>query len=210
MTDTERAKLTSDKLRACRDRVHDDAFEAQIALQMVEPLLGNTLKLLEVRYLYDSALFLRRALVRYLALALYRLLDKPNGAGRTGITASVPSLLEMAKSEGFLSEAQFQKLAAEFDSIKARGADGEYDLVQALRDLRNIQVAHSLIPWIDPTDQLWAHHLAEFAEAIFDFVVRLESILADSTGVGLSDLRKNAGEFGSSAGQFWKLLTSLR
>ena len=69
MTDTERAKLTSDKLRACRDRVHDDAFEAQIALQMVEPLLGNTLKLLEVRYLYDSALFLRRALVRYLALA---------------------------------------------------------------------------------------------------------------------------------------------
>jgi hypothetical protein len=49
--------------------------------------------------------------------------------------------------------------------------------VQALRDLRNIQIAHSLIPWTDPTVQVWAHDLADFAEALFNFVVDLEARL---------------------------------
>jgi hypothetical protein len=87
---------------------------------------------------------------------------------------------------------------------------GEYDLVKALRDLRNIQVAHSLIPWKDPTDQLWAHDLFEFAKAIFEFVVTLEAALAESTGITLNDLRQNADAFESSAGQFWRALTTKK
>src|ERR1700730_11574104 len=80
----------------------------------------------------------------------------------------------------------------------------------ALRDLRNIQVAHSLIPWNDPTDQLWAHHLLEFAEVVFDFAITLEAALAEATGVTLKDLRKNADAFEASAGQFWRALTTLK
>jgi argininosuccinate lyase len=139
-----------------------------------------------------------------------RLLDKPNDSGKTGVTASISSLLVMAKSEGVLSEAQIQKLISDIEKIKADAAQGEYNLVQALRDLRNIQVAHSLIPWNDPTDQLWAHDLLEFAEAVFDFVVNLETALAEATGVTLKNLRQNTEAFESSAGQFWRALTSMK
>lgn len=201
---------TSEEFRKCRELVHDDAFEAQIALHMVTPLLGDTLGQLKLKHIYDSGLFLRRALVRYLCLALSRLLDKPNYNGTTGTTASIFSLLEMATRESVLNADQFVKLTADIDKITASGANGEFDLVKALRDLRNIQVAHSLIPWNDPTDQVWAHHLLEFAETIFDFVVNLEIILAGATGVTLNDLRQNAGRFESSAGQFWQVLASLK
>jgi hypothetical protein len=63
-------KEISENFRACRALVHDDAFEAQLALHMVKPLLQNALKELKLGYLYDSGLFLRRSIVRYLALAL--------------------------------------------------------------------------------------------------------------------------------------------
>jgi hypothetical protein len=116
----------------------------------------------------------------------------------------------MAKSENVLNEGQIEKLTTDFEKVKTDGADGEYNLVQALRDLRNIQVAHSLIPWNDPTEQLWAHHLVDFAEAVFDFVVKLEAELAEATGVTLKDLRENADAFEASAGQFWRALTSLK
>ncbi len=203
-------KTTSEKFRACRELVHDDVFEAEITLHMVTPLLKNALKELKLDYLYNSGLFLRRALTRYLAIVLYRLLDKPNDSGKTGVTASISSLLVMAKSEGVLSETQIQKLSSDIEKIKTGAAQGEYDLVQALRDLRNIQVAHSLIPWKDATDQLWAHDLLDFTEAIFDFVVNLETALAEATGVTLKDLRQNAEAFESSAGQFWRALTSIK
>ena len=51
-------KATSEKLRTCRELVHDDAFEAQIALHMATPLLKNALKELKLDYLYNSGLFL--------------------------------------------------------------------------------------------------------------------------------------------------------
>ena len=71
-------------------------------------------------------------------------------------------------------------------------------------------MAHSLIPWKDPTDELWAHNLVDFADAIFDFVVNLEAALATATGITLNDLRTNAEAFESSAGQFWRALTTMK
>ena len=82
---------TSDTFWACRKLVHDDAFEATAALDMGLPLLKNALRELKIDYLYDCGLFLRRALTRYLTLVLYRLLDKPNESGKSGITASISS-----------------------------------------------------------------------------------------------------------------------
>ncbi len=209
MPNTTAKKTTSENFDACRERVHDDAFETRLALHMTLPLLKNTLKELKLDYLYNSGVFLRRALTRYLALVLCRLLDRPNDSGRTGITASISSLLAMTKAEDVLAEHRVQKFTADFEKIKADAAQGEYSLVQALRDLRNIQVAHSLIPWEDPTDQLWAHDLIEFAEAVFDFVVNLEAALSEATGVTLKDLRKNSESFEASAAQFWQVLTSI-
>lgn len=161
------ARVVSEKFTACRERVHDDAFETQLALHMVSPLLSSRLSDIKIDYVYQSSLFLRRSIVRYLVLDLYGLLDKPNEKGKTGVTASIESLLEMARSEDILSDQQIKAFTAELEKIKAGGPSGEYDLVQAIRDLRNIQVAHSLIPHADPTDQLWAHDLVDFAEAVF-------------------------------------------
>jgi hypothetical protein len=59
-------------------------------------------------------------------------------------------------------------------------------LGQAIRDLRNTQVAHSLIPWEEPADHVWSTHLLDFAERIFDFVVKIETHLAEPTGVSLT------------------------
>lgn len=203
-------KPTSENFRTCRSRVHDDAFEAQLTLHMVTPLLGNTLRELKLEYLYKSGVFLRRALVRYLALALYRLLDKPNEKGRTGITVSIASLLEMAKSESILANTEITRLTAEIEKIKTDGANREYDIMQAIRDLRNIQVAHSLIAKNDPTEQLWAHHLLEFAEAVFNYVADLDATLAAATGVTLTDLRTNADNFENDANHFWRALTAMK
>jgi hypothetical protein len=123
--------------------------------------------------------------------------------------AVIASLLKMAESEGVLSKELTEKLTDELGKIKADGARGEYDMVKAIVALRDIQVAHSLIPWTDPTDQLWSHHLVDFAEAVFKFVVRLDTALADATGVILSDLPKAADDFKESAGEFWNKAKQL-
>jgi hypothetical protein len=135
----------SDTFKECRDRVHDDAFEVRLAKHMVGPILSR-LNEVGAEYVYEPSIFLRRSTVRYLVLALYRLLDRPNEKGQTGITASIQSLLEMARSEDILPGEQIDAFTRDFEKIKADGADGEYNIVQAIRDLRNIQVAHSLIP----------------------------------------------------------------
>lgn len=203
-------KAPSDKFRACRQLVHDDAFEARLAVHMALPLLKDTLRHLKGEHLHDCGVFLRRALTRYLTIALCRLLDKPQESGRTGITASIASLLEMAKDEEVLLGETVSTLQAEFEKIKKSAAEGEYDLVMALYDLRTTQVAHSLIPWEEPTDTLWSHHVVDFAEAIFDFVVRLETTLTHSTGQKLSELTESAANFGSSANEFWHTLVSVK
>ena len=203
-------KATSDQFRACRQLVHDDAFQAQITLHMVEPLLGNKIDELRLEYLRAAGLFFRRALSRDLALVLCRLLDKPNDRGSTGVTASISSLLGMARSEGVLAEVKFHNLTTALDKIKKEGANREYDLVHALRDLRNIQIAHSLIPYQDLTEQIWALHLLEFAEALFGFVADLEMLLTEATGVALSDLRRSASSFERNANEFWGALRSMK
>ena len=116
----------------------------------------------------------------------------------------------MAESECVLSKPLIQQFTSDLEKIKAEAADGEYDLVEALCELRNIQIAHSLIPWEDPTEDVWAHHLVDFANAIFDFVARLETALEKATGISLSDLHEGAAAFESSAGQFWRALTSMK
>ncbi len=201
------AASLSEKFRECRSRVHEDAFEARLAQHMIGPILGR-LNEVKVDYVYQTSLFLRRSIVRYQVLALYRLLDKPNEKGKTGITASIESLLDMARSEDVLSAQQLDKYIRDFAKIKTDGAQGEYDLVQAIRDLRNTQVAHSLIPHTDPTDQLWAHHVSEFADEIFRFMVELEGDLTEATGIALNSLRINADRFRDDTDALWQLLVT--
>jgi hypothetical protein len=116
----------------------------------------------------------------------------------------------MAEAESLLTHDKIGHLRSNFEKIKANAADSEYDLVKSLRDLRNVQVAHSLIPWKEPTDQVWAHHLIDFVDAIFRFVVEVEAALAESTGLVLENLDTNAEAFGASAGQFWRAQTTLK
>jgi hypothetical protein len=71
------SRTVSEKFAACRRLVHDDAFESRLSLHMVTPLLSR-LSDIKVDYVYESSLFLRRSIVRYLVLALFRLLDQPN------------------------------------------------------------------------------------------------------------------------------------
>jgi hypothetical protein len=192
-------KAPSEQFYTCRKLVHDDAFEAKCAAQMALPLLRRDLSPL--------AGFLRRALTSYLAIALSRLLEKPK-EGHTGVTASVSSLLDMAKSENLLRQDEIEFFVSDFKRIKAEATQGEYDLVQALRDLRNIHLAHSLIPK-KLTNDVFAHHLTEFAEAIFDLVMKLDKVLEETTGTTLAGAHKDVDEFKKSSAKFWQALTSI-
>ena len=83
-------------------------------------------------------------------------------------------------------------------------------MVRALRDLRAIQLAHRLIPWKELENNIWAHHLIAFTGAIFDLVMKLDTALAEATGVTLEDLPKSAEEFEETTGRFWKALTASK
>jgi hypothetical protein len=201
-------KPTSDRFRICRRLVRDDAHEAQIAMHMAMPLL-QARGVDELGKHYAPGAFLRRALARYIALILCRLLERPD-QGYTGETASIASLIDMAKSERILQQDQVQSFTSDFDRVKAEAADKEYDMVRALRDLRTIQLAHRLIPWKEPENDIWAHHLIAFTGAIFDLVMKLDTALAEATGVTLEDLPKSAEEFEKTTDRFWKALTASK
>lgn len=200
-------KKLSKQLEAFRKLVRDDASEVQFALYAVSPLLSDALKNMKVDFTYTFSIFLRRALTRYLALAMCRLLEKPK-KGQTGVTASIASLLEGLKSEGILPAKRVDEFIARFEKAKTDAADGECDLVLALFEMRNIQMAHTLVPHQDPTDQVWAHHLLNFAEAIFQFAIEVDELIADVTGVVLSDLRDATDKFDAASRQFWEHIKS--
>jgi hypothetical protein len=170
---------------------------------MATPLLGGALPKMTDHY--SVGVFLRRALTRYLGLVLSRLLDKPEN-GRTGMTASIASLLDMAQAEAILSGAQVESFVSKFETIKTNAAKEEYDLVTALRELRNIYLAHTLIPWSKPTNDVLGHHLIEFTEAIFDFVMTLDKALAEETKISLADSRRGAEVFQSDVERFYEAL----
>jgi hypothetical protein len=201
-------KTTSDRFRICRRLVRDDAYEAQIAVHMAMPLL-QARGVDELGEYYAPGVFLRRALARYIALILCRLLERPD-QGYTGETASIASLIDMANSERILQQDQVQTFISDFDRVKAEAADKEYDMVRALRDLRTIQLAHRLIPWKEPENDIWAHHLIAFTGAIFDLVTTLDTALAEATGVTLEDLPKSAEEFEETTGRFWQALAASK
>jgi hypothetical protein len=199
------AKTPSGQFNTCRKLVCDDAFETQLAAEMATPLLSGTLT--KINEHYPVGVFLRRSLTRYLALVLSRLLDKPEN-GRTGVSASIASLLDMAQTEAILDNTQIERFVSDFEKIKNSAAQGAYDLVRALRDLRNIHLAHTLIPWNRPRDDVAGHHLTDFAEAIFNFVMTLDQALADATSISLADLRKSAEDFRSDVDRFYEALKS--
>lgn len=198
------AKTPSEKFNTCRKLVHNDAFEARLATEMAAPLISGELDKMTGHYAVGQ--FLRRVLTRYLSLVVSRLLEKP-GQGGTGVTASIASLLEMAQDEAILSSTEIQRFLSEFDTLKTQATKGEYDLVRSLRELRNIYLAHTLMPWTDPTD-VWGHHLVEFTEAIFDFAMTLDQALADATSISLS--RKAAEDFQSNVDRFYEALRTRR
>jgi hypothetical protein len=202
------AEPRASNFETCWKRVHDDAFEAILAVHMVTPLRDRDPSSFPNEDVQQTALFLRRSLTRYLALVLHRMLDKPNQRGHTGVTVSISSLLEMAGNDGILGAIQLQELKDEFERVKAR-AQANGNLIEALWDLRTIHVAHSLIPHEEPEEQLWADELLSFARDLFAFVVALEADLSHATGKTLPDLEQNAGAFGVHSSQFWSALGNL-
>ncbi|SHH25769.1 hypothetical protein [Bradyrhizobium erythrophlei] len=118
--------------------------------------------------------------------------------------------MKLIKDGALLDAKAIDGLYAEFAGVKMNAAYGEYDLVKSLFGLRNMQIAHSLIPWKEPTDELWGHHLLDFVEAIFGFVVKIEVALTAATGTSLGDLKTSAEAFRDSAGQFWRAQTTLK
>lgn len=193
----------SEQFKTCRKLVHNDAFEAQLAAKMAAPLIRGELNKMQDHY--SVGLFLRRAMTRYLGLVVSRLLEKPGGGG-TGITASIASLLEMAQNEAILSSDQIQRFLSDFETIKIQATNGEYDFVRAIRELRNIYLAHTLIPHNEPADDVLGHRLIPFAEAIFDFAKTLDQAIADATSISLPDTGKAAEDIQSDVDRFYEAL----
>jgi hypothetical protein len=109
----------------------------------------------------------------------------------------------MAEREAILSSTPLREFFAQFEAIKTKARNGECDLVGALRGLRNIYLAHALIPHDEP-DDVFAQQLVPFANALFDFVVMLDQALAQATSISLpEDPHKAAADFQSNVNRFY-------
>ena len=180
--------------------------QAQIAMHMAMPLL-QARGVDELGKHYAPGVFLRRALARYIALILCRLLERPD-QGYTGETASIASLIDMAKSERILQQDQVQSFTSDFEKSKWK---------QRIKNMTWFEhfaiyepfTGPRLIPWKKPENDIWAHHLIAFTGAIFDLVMKLDTALAEATGV-FEDLPKSAEEFEKTTDRFWKALTTSK
>jgi hypothetical protein len=112
----------------------------------------------------------------------------------------------MTREETILSQTQLQHFDSAFEKIKANAGQQGSDLPKELRDLRNIHLAHKLIPWNNTINDVSGQHLTEFAEDIFDFVVRLDKALAEATSITLADSRRGSADFQRNVDRFYQTL----
>jgi len=188
---------------AHRKRVKDDAFELIVAIKILEPLLSGALHALGAADVEKIPIFLRRILTRYAILDITRLLA-PIGAGKTGTTASLRSLLWLAAKANTLP-------AAFLLSTKTRIAKVEKEFeregfeVRDLMHLRHTQIAHTLIAHQD-SNQIWAHTLVEAADELFAIATDIEKALVEGGCEPLIDTSSAPAAWEAESLKFWNKL----
>jgi hypothetical protein len=177
-------------------RVKDDAFELIVAVKIVEPLLSNEPKT-------DVPKFLRRILSRYAVLGVTRLMA-PIGTGRTGTTASLKSLLQLAGSENILPAEFIEDMNARVSNLETEFEHEGFTL-QDLTHLRHTQIAHTLIPHQD-ANQVWMHAIVEAADKLFEIATEIEKALVDAGCPPMVDNTSAPKEWEAKSLEFWTRL----
>lgn len=155
-----------------RVRVLDDCRELLGTISIAHPLLeANLLHVEPVRL--RAILFLRQLLIKHVGLVLTRLHAKPC-RGRTGETASIPSLLNAALAEGRLTvsrKGEFDtKRQALIQNLETNGVK-----FSDLETFRHAELAHSLYRTSTQTDSTLAYQqIHEFAHDTFELMIELD------------------------------------
>ncbi len=177
----QRSSRVEDKVRVVasvdqiRKRVTDDPFELMAVVGLVTPLVTG-----ECQSPSAPQLLMRRVLSRHVVLVLTRLHAKP-GTGRSGVTASIETLLKALAKSSLLP-------AGKIDGFRAR----REQLLSAMEDdgvaeadvnlFRNVDLAHSLLAHDPPkTDISWPAVNA-FAEGTNALVRDIETEIVRSGG----------------------------
>lgn len=148
-----------------RKHVLDDASELIETFGIVTPLASANVTA-------PPQLLLRRLLTRHVILVLTRLHAKA-GAGRTGITASIDSVLEAIAKASQLSPAEIDGFKKRRDALQN---DMEPDGVRFvdLHLFRTSELAHSLhAPAVNRTGLSW-HVIDTFCRATYELVRDIE------------------------------------
>jgi hypothetical protein len=152
-----------------RKHVLDDAIELIEVLGVVTPLVTAA----DVR---DPAkLLLRRLLARHVILVLTRL-HAPAGTGRSGVTASIDSVLNAAAGSSLLSTTAADQFKMRRTTLKK---DMEPDGV-SFKDIhlfRNTELAHSLHAHVKNSRGVMWYVIDAFAEGTYNLINDIEDAL---------------------------------
>lgn len=170
----------------------DDAKDLMATIGMTHPLMGIVSEYLPDEQNRKAYLYLRGTLAKTVVLILCRLFDR--SLGRTGITASIQTYLELARDEGFLSQAAFVDLECRRqDIIEKLERDGiPYG---DLKKFRDAELAHSVHAHVPLTNRLPSLPIWDCASNTYNLVCaitrqagrpspELESALQDWLDIG--------------------------
>lgn len=121
--------------------------------------------------------FLKRHLERHIALIVTRLHEPGKApAGRTGVTASIETVLDFAEDQTCLAPAVADEFRKQLTQLRANF--GTNQRWQDLRDFRNAELAHSLNRVsIESDNGLRIGDLLDLAHDTFELVISLEHAL---------------------------------
>lgn len=185
------------KLDDHRKRVKDDAFELILAVKIVEPLLSRQIE-------SGVPTFLRRILTRYAILGVTRLLA-PAETGKTGTTASLRSLIALARRDEAISAEFAARTVAKIDQL-AKEFERDGFSLKDLVHLRHTQIAHTLIPH-QVSKEVWMHTIIEVANALFGLVKEVEETLVAAGCEPLTDISAAPAEWEAKSIEFWTRLS---
>jgi hypothetical protein len=165
-----------------RNHVLDDAAELAATTGLVAPLM-------EAMFVSDNdetLSFLRRLLIRHVALVVTRVHDRP-GSGNVGAKASIEALLQEARAQGRISPDQFDHFDRRRKGLVER-LNAEGVSYKELKDFRHAELAHSLQRHSQPERPLFFFPVWEFANYSFALVLEIDKCLVDGGAVSIARL----------------------
>jgi hypothetical protein len=149
--------------------------------------------------------FLRSVLFRSVTLTVCRLHDRPCWDGRTGVTASIEALVEIAKNKQRLMPHETSDFHARREALKAELEISGVSYKGDLLAFRDAELAHSLHRH-SPAEPIKFLPIWDFAHNTFELVIDIEKRLIEGDAAKLD---REFHDWRDRGERFWNGLRGL-